>query len=153
MSVIFRQQTCPKVYISLRIYVQYGLVWSSAPHQFSRITQSCPILCDPMNCSTPGLPVHHQLPEFTQTHVHWVGDVIHSHSRIYTCRSLLKPNHTLAYKTQENSLPLTCHREISHVATPNLKRNEIKSYHPSIKTIISVFVSSSRDYCKHLHMM
>ena len=33
-------------------------------------------LCDPMNCSTPGLPVHHQLPEFTQTHVHWVGDAI-----------------------------------------------------------------------------
>ena len=42
--------------------------------QFSSVTQSCPTLCDPMNCSTPGLPVHHQLPEFTQTHVHWVGD-------------------------------------------------------------------------------
>ena len=38
--------------------------------QFSSVTQSCPTLCDPMNCSTPGLPVHHQLPEFTQTHVH-----------------------------------------------------------------------------------
>ena len=36
--------------------------------QFSSVTQSCPTLCDPMNCSTPGLPVHHQLPEFTQTH-------------------------------------------------------------------------------------
>ena len=38
--------------------------------------QSCPTLCNPMNHSTPGLPVHHQLPEFTQTHVHWVGDAI-----------------------------------------------------------------------------
>ena len=38
--------------------------------QFSSVAQSCPTLCDPMNCSTPGLPVHHQLPEFTQTHVH-----------------------------------------------------------------------------------
>ena len=38
--------------------------------QFSSVTQSCPTLCDPMNCSTPGLPVHHQLPEFTQTHIH-----------------------------------------------------------------------------------
>ena len=38
------------------------------------VTQSCPTLCDPMNRSTPGLPVHHQLPESTQTHVHWVGD-------------------------------------------------------------------------------
>ena len=44
--------------------------------QFSSVTQSCLILCDPMNCSTPGLPVHHQLSEFTQTHVHLVGDAI-----------------------------------------------------------------------------
>ena len=44
--------------------------------QFSSVTQSCLTLCDPMNRSTPGLPVHHQLPEFTQTHVHWVGDAI-----------------------------------------------------------------------------
>ena len=44
------------------------------PPQFSSAAQSCPTLCDPMNCHTPGLPVHHQLPEFTQTHVHRVGD-------------------------------------------------------------------------------
>ena len=42
----------------------------------SSVAQSCPTLCDPMNYSTPGLPVHHQLPEFTQTHVHLVGDAI-----------------------------------------------------------------------------
>ena len=41
--------------------------------EVSQSVQSCPTLCDPMNRSTPGLPVHHQLPEFTQTHVHWVG--------------------------------------------------------------------------------
>ena len=44
--------------------------------QFSSVTQSCQTLCNPMNCSMPGLPVHHHLPEFTQTHVHWVGDAI-----------------------------------------------------------------------------
>jgi len=44
--------------------------------QFSSVAQSCPTICDPKEFSTPGLPVHHQLPEFTQTHVHWVGDVI-----------------------------------------------------------------------------
>ena len=44
--------------------------------QFSSVAQSCQTLCDPMNRSTPGLPVHHQLPEFTQTHVHRVGDAI-----------------------------------------------------------------------------
>ena len=44
--------------------------------QFSSVAQSCPTLCDPMNCSTPGLPVHHQLPEFTDTHIHRVSDAI-----------------------------------------------------------------------------
>ena len=44
--------------------------------QFSSVAQSCLTLCDPMNCSTPGLPVHHQLSEFTQTHVRWVTDSI-----------------------------------------------------------------------------
>ena len=44
--------------------------------QFSSVTQSCLTLWDPMNCSTPGLPVHHQLPEFTQTYVHRVGEAI-----------------------------------------------------------------------------
>ena len=44
--------------------------------QFSSVAQSCPTLCDPMDCSTPGLPVHHQLPEVTQSHVHRVSDTI-----------------------------------------------------------------------------
>ena len=44
--------------------------------QFSSVTQSCPTLCDPMNRSTPGLPVHHQLPEVIQTHIHRVSDAI-----------------------------------------------------------------------------
>ena len=51
-------------------HVQNGSV------RFSSVTQSCPTLCDPMNHSTPGLPVHHHLPEFTQTHVHRVSDAI-----------------------------------------------------------------------------
>ena len=59
--------------------------WSTLPSdmhgpvtlvQFSSVIQSCPNICDPMDCSTPGLPVHHQLPEFTQTHVHWISDTI-----------------------------------------------------------------------------
>ena len=41
-----------------------------------QFSQSCLILCDPIDCSSPGLPVHHQLPEFTETHVHWIGDAI-----------------------------------------------------------------------------
>ena len=49
---------------------------SHRPVQFSSVAQSCPTLCDPMNRSMPGLPVHHQLPKSTQTHVHRVGDAI-----------------------------------------------------------------------------
>ena len=59
-----------------------------SPVQFSSVAQSCPTLCDPMDCSTPGLPVHHQLSEFTQTHVHRVGDAIQPS---ILCRPLLLP--------------------------------------------------------------
>ena len=63
--------------------------------------QLCPTLCDPMNYSTPGLPVHHQLPEFTQTHVHWVSDAIQpSHPLSSTCPPV--PN-----STQHQSLPMS----------------------------------------------
>ena len=56
------------------MYYLFGCAEASV--QFSSVTQLCPTLCDPMNRSTPGLPVHHQLPEFTQTHVCRVGDAI-----------------------------------------------------------------------------
>ena len=64
-------------------------IWWENPHQTNKhkihivgdsssssVARSCPTLCDPRDCSMPGLPVHHQLPEFTQTHVHWVSDAI-----------------------------------------------------------------------------
>ena len=63
--------------------------------QFSSVTQLCLTLCDPMDCSTPGLPVHHQLPEFAQTHIHWVSDAI-------------QPSHPL------QSLFLTAHNLSQH---------------------------------------
>ena len=56
--------------------------------QFTSVTQSCPTLCDPMDCSTPDLPVHHQLPEFTQTHVHDVESVMPS-NHLILCHPLL----------------------------------------------------------------
>ena len=52
------------------------IVTGSSTVQFSSVAQSCPTICDPMDCNTPGLPVHHQLPEFTQTHVLCVDDAI-----------------------------------------------------------------------------
>ena len=59
--------------------------------QIRSVTQSCPTLCDPMNCSTPGLPVHHQLPEFIQTHIHQVSDAIQP-SHPLSSHSPLAPN-------------------------------------------------------------
>ena len=59
--------------------------------QFTSVAQSCPTLCDPMNRSTPGLPVHHQLPEFTQIHVHRVSDAIQP-SHPLSSPSPLAPN-------------------------------------------------------------
>ena len=62
-----------------KIYDWQVSTWKDAQYnsvQFSSVTQLCLPLCDPVNRSTPGLPVHHQLPEFTQTHVHRVGDAI-----------------------------------------------------------------------------
>ena len=69
--------------------------------QFSSVAQSCPAVCDPMNHSTPGLPVHHQLPEFTQTHVHQVGDAIQlSHP-------LLSPSPSAPSPSQHQSFPMS----------------------------------------------
>ena len=58
--------------------------------QFSSVAKSCPTLCDPMDCSTPGFPVHHQLLEFTQTHVHGVRDAIQPSQRVVPFSSLLQ---------------------------------------------------------------
>ena len=57
---------------------KHGILFKVQSVQFSSVAQSCPTLSHPMNRSTPGLPVHHQLLEFTQTHAHRVGDAIQS---------------------------------------------------------------------------
>ena len=56
--------------------IRCSLHYTLSSIQFSLVVQSCPTLCDPMDWSTPGFPVHHQLPELAQTYVHWVGDAI-----------------------------------------------------------------------------
>ena len=61
------------IMIYMYIYIRVGIYMYTYVY-ISSVAQSCPTLCDPMNCSMPGLPVHHQLQDFTQTHVHWVSD-------------------------------------------------------------------------------
>ena len=71
----WKQPRCPSTDEWIKMlctYAQWNIRFSSV----SSVAQSCPTLCDPRNRSTPGLPVHHQLPEFTQTHVHRVSDAI-----------------------------------------------------------------------------
>ena len=68
---MWRWQSASSEAANWRLLLSY-LFWP----QFSSVAQSCPTLCDPMNRSTPGLPVYHQLPAFTQTHAHKVGDAI-----------------------------------------------------------------------------
>ena len=63
-------------FMVMRLVSCLSLASHSNSDQIRSVAQSCPTLCDPMNCITPGLPVHHQLPEFTQAHVHRVGDAI-----------------------------------------------------------------------------
>ena len=72
--------------------VNWGLVPVTTTDQIRSVAQLCPTLCDPMNRSTPGLPVHHKLPEFTQTHVHRVSDAI-------------QPSHPLASPSPPASNP------------------------------------------------
>ena len=64
------------LFVSLFKKYQAPTIWAEPCSQFSSGAQSCLTLCNPMNCSTPGLPVHYQLPEFPQTHVHRVSDAI-----------------------------------------------------------------------------
>ena len=75
------------------------------PYCWFSVTQSCLILCDPMNHSTPGLPVHHQCPEFTQTHVHRVGDAI-------------QPSHPLSSPFPPAPNPSQCHESTLHMRWP-----------------------------------
>ena len=63
--------------MKIKIIMRYHLIpFKIRPDQIRSAVQSCPTLCNPMNRSMPGLPAHHQLPEFTQTHVHQVSDAI-----------------------------------------------------------------------------
>ena len=80
-SYLFFENMSIHVFCSLSGYIFVFLLVSDSSSfclivQFSSVAQSCPTLCDPMNRSSPVLPVHHQLPEFTQTHLHQVGDAI-----------------------------------------------------------------------------
>ena len=75
----------------MSVWVYFNFFFFLSSDQIRLVAQSCPTLCDPMNHSTSGLPVHHQLPEFTETHIHWVSDAIQP-SHLLLSPSPLAPN-------------------------------------------------------------
>ena len=88
------------------IYVLHTpLILSLYSVQFSSVAQSCLTLCHPMDCSMPGLPGYHQLPKFTQTHVHWVSDAIQpSHPLSSPCPAFNLSQHWALFKWVSSSL-------------------------------------------------
>ena len=86
--------------------------------EFSSVAQSCPTLCDPINRSTPGFPIHHQLPEFTQTHVHRVSDAI-------------QPSHPLSSPSPPAPSP-SQHHSLFHESTLHIRWPKYWSFSFSI---------------------
>ena len=111
-------------------------------YQFSSVAQSCPTLCDPMNRITPGLPVHHHLPEFTQTHVHQVRDAIQP--------SLPRssPSPTAPNPSQHQSLFqwVNSSHEVAKVLEFQLQQYHIQSFAYFIHPLLVHTWKRSRDF-------
>ena len=104
--------------------VYFSVKWrdqNTTYHQFSSVTQSCLALYNPMDCSMPGLPVHHHLPEFTQTHVHWVSDAIQpSHPLLSLSTPALNlPQHQGLFKWVSSSYQVARHWSFSFSISPS----------------------------------
>ena len=96
------------VWLGLKGYHEELWWWHSYLFQFSSVAQPCLTLCDPVDCSTPGLPVHHQLPGFTQTPVYWVSDAI-------------QPSHPLSSPSPPAPNPSQHHRVFSHESVLHIR--------------------------------
>ena len=105
------------------------LPWQCNSVQFSSVAQSCPTLWDPMNRSTPGLPVHHQLPEFTQTHVHRVGDAIQP-SHPLSSPSPPAPNTHFYHKQLSTCTPKQNSRKFYNILKKRKAKNEENVFLP-----------------------
>ena len=109
--------SCPENYRNWSLYYKFVTV----SHQLSSVALSCPTLCNPMDCSTPGLPVYHQLPEFTQTHVHWIGDAI-------------QPSHPHAQGT------------VSHQTNSKIKQFALMSHLFNFNRNVKIMMCTKKEY-------
>ena len=113
------------MYLSLCNIKVNHMSWSSSV--LSSVAQSCPTLWEPMDCSTPGFPVHHQLPELAQTHIHWVSDAI-------------QPSHPLSSPSPPD-FTLSHHQGLFQWVSPLFESGD-----QSIRTSASVSVMTIQDW-------
>ena len=124
--------------------------WLRSPSvQFSSVAQSCPTLCDPKNRSTPGLPVHHQLLELTQTHVHQVSDAIQpSHPRSSPSPPAPNPSHSkVMLKILETRLQQYVNRELPDVQAGFRKGKRTRDQIANIRWIIEKARKFQENIC------
>ena len=119
--------------------------------QFSSVTQSCPTLCNPMNRSAPGLPVHHQLPEFTQTHIHRVDDGIQpSHPLSSPSPPAPNPSHhqsLFQWVNSSHEVGKVLEFQLQHHSLQRKCKSKPMSFHliPVRMTIIKMTRHTSKD--------
>ena len=132
--------------------------------QFSSVAQSCPTLCYPMNRSTPGLPVHHQLPEFTQTHVHRVSDAIQpshplssafppapnpSQLRVFSHESTLRMRWP---KYWSFSFSITPSKEIPGLMSFRMDSLDLLAVQGTLKSLLNTTVQKHQFFCTQLSL-
>ena len=108
--------------------------------QFSSVTQSCPALCNLMDCSMPGFPVHHQLLEIAQTHVHRVSDAIHSSHPVIPFSSCLQSFPASGFFSNE-SVPLITWQSIGGSASVSVLPMNIQDWFPLRLTCLITLLS------------
>ena len=113
--------------------------------QFSSVAQSCPTLCDPMNRSTPGLPVHHQLPEFTQIHVHQVSDAIQpSHPLMSPFPPAPNPSHHMRWPKYWNfSFSIIPSKEIPGLISFRMDWLDLLAVQGTLKSLLQHYSSKA----------
>ena len=121
--------------------------------RFSSVSQLWPTLCNPMNCSTPGLPVHHQLPEFTQTHVTSIESVMPSNHLILCCLLLLLPSifPSIGVFSNESALRIRCPKDwhFSFNISPSNEHPELISFRMDWLDLLAVQGLSNTTVQKH----
>ena len=142
-----RGQTCNSCISCIGRWILYHCTTWEA-NQFSSVAQLCPTLCDPMNHSTPGLPVHHQLSEFTQTHVHRVSDAIQP-SHPLSSPSSPAPNSSqhqslFQWVNSSHEIQYSVKLYLDHMQLCSTLR-KLKSRPPEDQTISNSIVSQNKD--------